>query len=426
MKDVAIKVENLSKRYRIGLKEETKDTLFGALGSILKSPFQNLKRLKKLTSFNENKNESDDIIWALKDISFEVKRGEVLGIIGANGAGKSTLLKILAQITYPTSGRVELNGRVASLLEVGTGFHPELTGRENIYLNGTILGMTKKEIDFKLDKIIEFSGIEKFIDTPVKRYSSGMRVRLAFSVAAHLESDILLIDEVLAVGDSDFRKKAIGKMNEISTNDDRTIVFVSHNMAAVSSICNSAMLLNNGELEFIGNKLDTIECYLSNNSNIVAIKEWNIRNAPGGNRFKFLKVSITPTKGEKINISSGIKLEFECLNKLKNAAVDISFNIFTQDMITVLHHGHLISEPKHLKPGKYKLIAEIPPFILNEGQFYLEVFSGLSGQEKIAIINDYIQFEVAGSKVDHIPRTLPGIIRPKINYYSDLLEIDHT
>ena len=247
MKDFAIKVENLSKRYRIGLKEETKDTLFGALGSILESPFQNLKRLKKLTSFNKNKNESDDIIWALKDISFEVKKGEVLGIIGPNGAGKSTLLKIIAQITYPTSGMVKLDGRVASLLEVGTGFHPELTGRENIYLNGTILGMTKKEIDQKFDEIVGFSDIEKFIDTPVKRYSSGMGVRLGFSVAAHLDPEILLIDEVLAVGDLEFQQKCLQKIDDIGANG-RTVIFVSHNIRSISALSNKCLLIENGKI----------------------------------------------------------------------------------------------------------------------------------------------------------------------------------
>lgn len=261
MSDIAIKVENISKRYRIGLKEEIKDTLVGALGSILKSPFDNLQKLKKLTMFQNGGGDQDDIIWALKDISFEVKRGEVIGLIGANGVGKSTLLKILAQITHPTSGRVELIGRVASLLEVGTGFHPELTGRENIYLNGTILGMTKKEIDIKLDEIIDFSGVGKFIDTPVKKYSSGMRVRLAFSVAAHLDPEILLIDEVLAVGDAEFQKKCLGKMENIS-KQGRTILFVSHNMAAVENICSRSILIDEGKILIDDDTKMVISSYL--------------------------------------------------------------------------------------------------------------------------------------------------------------------
>ena len=261
MNDIAIKVENLSKRYRIGLKEKTNDTFSGALGSILKSPFENIKKLKKLTKFDDE-NSCDDIIWAVKDVSFEVKKGEVMGIIGANGAGKSTLLKILAQITHPTSGRVELNGRIASLLEVGTGFHPELTGRENIYLNGTILGMTKKEIDRKFDQMIDFSGVEKFIDTPVKRYSSGMRVRLAFSVAAHLEPEILLIDEVLAVGDAEFQKKCLGKIEDISKKG-RTILFVSHNMAAVQNICARCILIDEGTIMIDDDAETVIASYLN-------------------------------------------------------------------------------------------------------------------------------------------------------------------
>ena len=266
MSDIAIKVENISKRYRIGLKEETKDTFVGAMGSILKSPLGNLKKLKKLTQFSNDNKKHDDIIWALKDVSFEVKKGEVIGIIGANGAGKSTLLKILAQITHPTSGRVELNGRVASLLEVGTGFHPELTGRENIYLNGTILGMTKKEIDSKLEEIIDFSGVEKFIDTPVKRYSSGMRVRLAFSVAAHLDPEILLIDEVLAVGDAEFQKKCLGKMDEVAKGG-RTVLFVSHNMGAVEQLCENSMLICKGKMIFEGRTGVAIRNYFSSSLN---------------------------------------------------------------------------------------------------------------------------------------------------------------
>lgn len=246
MSDSAIKVENISKAYRIGIKEQRHDTLGATIASWVKSPFRNFQKLKSLSNFDNR--DDQDIFWALKDVNFEVKRGEVLGIIGKNGAGKSTLLKILSRITEPTDGRIEIYGRVASLLEVGTGFNPELTGRENVYLNGTILGMTKKEIEVKFDEIISFSGVEKFIDTPVKRYSSGMKVRLAFAVAAHLEPEILIIDEVLAVGDAEFQKKCMGKMNELSKGEGRTVLFVSHSMAAIKDLCSSCILLNNGKI----------------------------------------------------------------------------------------------------------------------------------------------------------------------------------
>ena len=245
LKDFAIKAEKISKCYRIGLKEEMHDSIAGAVFDFLKSPLKNYRKYRSLYKFEEIKNgnpntSAADIIWALKDVSFEVKQGEVLGIIGRNGAGKSTLLKILCKITDPTSGVAEIRGRVSSLLEVGTGFHPELTGRENIYLNGTILGMTKKEVDHKFDEIVDFSGMEKFIETPVKRYSSGMKVRLAFSVAAHLEPEILLIDEVLAVGDADFQKKCLSKMEDVG-QEGRTVLFVSHNMPAITRLCKRAI-----------------------------------------------------------------------------------------------------------------------------------------------------------------------------------------
>ena len=211
MSDTVITVQNLSKRYRIGLKETMHYTLGSAVSDFVTRPVKNLARLRRLTAFGEDGNESEDIIWALKDVSFEVDAGETVGIIGPNGAGKSTLLKILSRITEPTGGRVEIRGRVSSLLEVGTGFHPELTGRENVYLNGAVLGMTRKEIAGKFDEIVDFSGVEKFIDTPLKRYSTGMQVRLAFSVAAHLDPEVLLVDEVLSVGDAEFQRKVPGQ-----------------------------------------------------------------------------------------------------------------------------------------------------------------------------------------------------------------------
>lgn len=264
---LAIRVENLGKRYRIGLKEKTHDTFAGAFASYIMRPIKNFQAFRRLYRFEKEgphhalNNGSRDTIWALRDVSFDVKIGETVGVIGRNGAGKSTLLKILSKITDPTTGRASTRGRISSLLEVGTGFHPELTGRENIYLNGTILGMRKFEIDRKLDEIIDFSGIEKFIDTPVKRYSSGMSVRLAFSVAAHLEPEILIVDEVLAVGDAAFQTKCLGRM-DAAAKSGRTILFVSHNMAAVTNLCIKSILLENGRVKNVGPTKTVIEEYL--------------------------------------------------------------------------------------------------------------------------------------------------------------------
>jgi lipopolysaccharide transport system ATP-binding protein len=251
MTDIAIKVENLSKLYHIGLTQNRHDTLRDQLVSSASRMFRR----------RDSQDEADKI-WALKNISFQVKHGEVLGVIGRNGAGKTTLLKILSRITEPTSGRAVINGRIASLLEVGTGFHPELTGRENIFLNGAILGMAHKEINWKFDEIVDFSGVEKFLDTPVKRYSSGMYVRLAFAVAAHLLTEILVIDEVLAVGDIEFQKKCLSKMGNVA-HEGRTIIFVSHNMGAVSNLCNKGLLLTNGTTSTYGDTQQVITNYLN-------------------------------------------------------------------------------------------------------------------------------------------------------------------
>jgi lipopolysaccharide transport system ATP-binding protein len=288
MSDIAISVQNLSKRYRIGLKERVPDTFVGALTSWLKSPLANYRQLHKLSDFRDDPLDKqghelgatpDDVLYALRDISFDIKKGEVVGIIGRNGAGKSTLLKILSRITEPTSGRVEVHGRVASLLEVGTGFHPELTGRENIYLNGTILGMRKAEIDRKFDEIVAFSEIEKFLDTPVKRYSSGMYVRLAFAVAAHLEPEILIVDEVLAVGDAAFQKKCLGKMQDVSRNEGRTVLFVSHNIPALQAICRRGLMLGSGRVVVDEDMNVAVRRYLSKGATSAADSgERNYRN----------------------------------------------------------------------------------------------------------------------------------------------------
>lgn len=311
MSDIAISVENLSKAYRIGPKEQRHETLVGAVSSFVRSPLENFRNLRKLSTFddmpgnggNGNHIQPSDVIWALKDISFEVKRGEAIGIIGRNGAGKSTLLKILSRITEPTTGQARIYGRVGSLLEVGTGFHPDLTGRENVYLNGTILGMKKREIDRRFDEIVDFSGVEKFLDTPVKRYSSGMRVRLAFSVAAHLEPEILIVDEVLAVGDAEFQKQCLGKMDEVA-DSGRTVLFVSHNMAAVGQLCDRCITLQGGGVHFDGGVKEGIEAYFKSigraNSAAIVVFDGSGKQSPS-KQGSIKKVEIRDESGHHRN-----------------------------------------------------------------------------------------------------------------------------
>lgn len=299
MPDQAITVANLSKRYRIGVKEERQDTAFGAIGAWLKSPVTNYKQLRKLSKFDDEGSISEDVIWALRGVSFDVRQGEVVGIVGRNGAGKTTLLKIIARITEPTSGRIVYRGRVSSLLEVGTGFHPELTGRENVYLNGTILGMSKGEIDRKFQEIVDFSGVEKFIDTPVKRFSSGMQVRLAFAVAAHLEPEILLVDEVLAVGDAAFQRKCLGKLDDVAT-EGRTVLFVSHNVGQMRRLCRRGIWLSYGACMYDGGIDDAIAAYQASLAEDLSktisaprrketpnhgFKSWRIANSPSNEPY---------------------------------------------------------------------------------------------------------------------------------------------
>jgi lipopolysaccharide transport system ATP-binding protein len=375
MSDIAIKVNGLSKRYRIGLKEEVHDTLVGAVISFIKSPLKNFKQLRRLSSFEDGQDE-EDVIWALRDVSFEVKKGEVVGVIGRNGAGKSTLLKILSGITFPTTGRAEINGRVASLLEVGTGFHPELTGRENVYLNGTILGMTRKEIDRKFDEIVDFSGVKKFIDTPVKRYSSGMRVRLAFSVAAHLEAEILLIDEVLAVGDVEFQKKCLGKMDEVARRG-RTVLFVSHNMDAIRSLTESCIYLSVGEKMEHARTDQIVEQYLGDIINQRTYSGGNLdyfrrQSSPEYRTCFFTNIFVNESLGElsKVEMGSKLKVVFEIhveqeihganltmiLKNFQGQRVVIFFS-WDQEFSLFLSKGsHQISllvDDLHLAPGLY-------------------------------------------------------------------------
>lgn len=365
--DILIKVENLKKLYRLGLQEDQHGTIAEAVMSWIKSPLKNFKKLKGLSSI---KDESDrDVLIALKDINFELKRGEILGVVGKNGAGKSTLLKLISRITKPTEGEITINGRVASLLEVGTGFHPELTGRENVYLNGTILGMKKKEIDEKLDEIIEFSGVERFLDTPVKRYSSGMTVRLAFAVAAHLDPEILIIDEVLAVGDVEFQRKCLGKMGDVSRSG-KTVLFVSHNMGAVAELCTRAILLEKGELVFKGSTTDVIQRYLEgqdysefgvdssllevNKSAVCNLTAVQMVNAEGKEKYQF-DLKETFVLEFEYEIQSDIS-SFDNAVVFKRNGIAV-FNSFDVDQIDI----------EDRNAGKYKIRFKVPAFFIKEG-----------------------------------------------------------
>jgi len=387
-KDIAIKVENLSKIYRIGVKAQMHDSFGATIFSFIKSPIDNYRKYRALYRFDDFDSENlqdpntnhSDIIWALRDVSFEVKSGEVLGIIGRNGAGKSTLLKILCKISDPTRGQAEIRGRVSSLLEVGTGFHQELSGRDNVYLNGTILGMKKWEVDQKFDEIVGFSGVEKFIDTPVKRYSSGMRVRLAFAVAAHLEPEILLIDEVLAVGDADFQKKCLKKMEDIGQRG-RTVLFVSHNMSAITRLCERAILLDKGAVMEDGPSQPVVRHYLTSESGTPALREWrDPAKAPRGKVARLRAVRVRTEDGqvvESVDIDQpvGIEMEYEVLKP--GSKLMPHYHVYNEEGVEVFcaHDTDPAWRDRPRPEGRYKSSAWIPGNLLSEGTLYVN--SGL-------------------------------------------------
>ncbi|AUP78183.1 ABC transporter ATP-binding protein [Flavivirga eckloniae] len=360
--DTILKVENLSKQYRLGLIGT------GTISHDLNRWWYKIRGKEdpylKIGDVNDRSTKGNsDYVWALKDIGFEVKKGQVLGIIGKNGAGKSTLLKILSKVTSPTTGKIKTRGRIASLLEVGTGFHSEMTGRENIFLNGAILGMTKKEIRSKIEEIIAFSGCERYIDTPVKRYSSGMTVRLAFAVAAFLEPEILVIDEVLAVGDAEFQKKAIGKMKDIAKGEGRTVLFVSHNMSAIKSLCTEAILIDKGRVIYRGTPEDTVDEYLKTEkkSNVLN-KEWSIEEAPGSADCKLLGVRANVPE-KSLFISNDLELEFNIENLSdKERDLNISIVFYTSSETPAFN---VISDVYKCNTGKFTITAIIPKNLLN-------------------------------------------------------------
>ena len=378
--DIALAAEHLSKCYRIGLKEDLEDTIGASIWKLLKSPLHNYRKYRSLYTFGDSEagegQAPADILWALKDVSFEIKVGEIVGIIGLNGAGKSTLLKILSRITEPTGGRALIRGKVSSLLEVGTGFHPELTGRENVYLNGTILGMAKKEIEKKFDAIVDFSGIEKFIDTPAKRYSSGMRLRLAFAVAAFLEPEILLIDEVLAVGDAQFQKKCLNKMEDIS-GGGRTVLFVSHNMQAVTRLCPRSILLNGGRVQAEGPSAHIVSIYMESEKGTRPEYRWPERQeAPGDAVVRLCAVRVrtqegTVTDAFDIGKPVGLEMEYEVLEP--GHAFMAYFRVINEEGVyvftTIENDRSWKQQPR--PPGRYISTAWIPGNFMAEGVFYV-------------------------------------------------------
>ncbi|HKV42336.1 MAG TPA: ABC transporter ATP-binding protein [Blastocatellia bacterium] len=379
-----ISVESLGKKYVIGRQRQPYSTLREALVRAAVSPFDWLRSATRKANLEIPASPSSKFeeFWALKDVSFEVKQGEVLGIIGRNGAGKSTLLKILSRITEPTMGRVRIRGRVASLLEVGTGFHPELTGRENIFLNGAILGMSKAEIKRKFDEIIAFAEIERFLDTPVKRYSSGMYVRLAFAVAAHLEPEILLVDEVLAVGDASFQTKCLGKMSDVAS-DGRTVLFVSHNMRAVTTLCPRAVLLDQGLLASDGNTAAVTNAYLATagiSASAILERNWDgVGQGPGNDLVRFHRVSVVQPAEAKtgtITMSTPFGIEVQYWNLRPDHDFHLDIVLYTEDGSPAFESYSVDQQPVPSGPpcaGLFRSTCFIPGDLLNEGTYRIRI-----------------------------------------------------
>jgi lipopolysaccharide transport system ATP-binding protein len=370
MSKTVISVENLTKRYDLGVIGT------GTLSRDLNRWWARVRHqpdpYTKIGKEDPFKRRGESIL-ALNDVSFTVQQGEALGIIGKNGAGKSTLLKILSRVTAPTSGVVKVKGRIGSLLEVGTGFHPELTGRENIFLNGAILGMRKEEVGKKFDEIVDFSGVEKFIDTPVKRYSSGMYVRLAFAVAAHLDPEILVVDEVLAVGDAEFQKKCLGKMGDVA-GEGRTVLFVSHNMTAIQNLCNRSLVLKQGTKEFDGETSEAVFRYLKTSSISKTEVVWDDHNAPGNDKVKLLKAWIkkpnSPEIKEIFSVEDDLEIDISFVNLIEGETVlDITLHLRDERNNLVFVTGSGGKSEKRLNQGRYKMTCKIPKHLLNQGTY---------------------------------------------------------
>jgi lipopolysaccharide transport system ATP-binding protein len=406
-----ISVENLSKFYH--------------LGKIGTGSFrQDLKRwwatsiLKKSEPFFLDSEEDRNCLWALRDVSFEVREGEVLGIIGKNGAGKSTLLKILSGIIQPTEGRIVGRGKINSLLEIGTGFHDELSGRENIYLNGHFLGMSRAEINSKFDEIVAFSGVERFLDTPVKRYSSGMYMRLAFAVAAHLEPDILIVDEVLAVGDAEFQQKCLGKMHDVSLKQGRTIIYVSHNLPSVANLCNRTLYLEKGRVTALGPSAEVINTYLTNHQKRLSCQRWDhVENAPGANGVKVNFVELVPhlkDRNEGVDIRTPITVRFRFWNFVQDQNICVGLHLFTvnRECIFDVH-----SKPQRYKRGLVEGECQIPGNFLNDGSYYFSLIFVKDTSVELFYLEECLSFDVEDYREEmNWYGKWQGYVRPRFSF----------
>lgn len=416
----AIEVHDLSKLYRLG------EVGTGTLSHDLKRWWHRIQGKEdpflKLGQTNRRDQQGGEYVWALKDINFDVKQGEVLGIVGKNGAGKSTLLKILSRVTAPTTGVLKARGRIASLLEVGTGFHPELTGRENVFLNGAILGMTKHEIRRKFDEIVAFAGVERYIDTPVKRYSSGMYVRLAFGVAAHLESEILIVDEVLAVGDAEFQNKCLGKMKDVSTSEGRTVLFVSHNMGAVRNLCTQGLLMQHGTVVKQGETADIIDAYLSGGSDAERTLQWEPGAEPTKDELTVLKVQVLDDKRRIDNIITNqepllVDIDYRLSEPVRELRVTVSLH--TSDGVHIFSTSDYLfqSEDRVRAAGTYKSTCIIPGKLLNAGAYTITIDFDVP-MNRALIMGIPVRFTVTELFYNQLGKTIsskpPGVIHPEI------------
>jgi len=433
MSKTVIRVEHLSKQYRLG------QIGTGSLGHDLNRWWHQVRGKEdpylKIGEANDRTVKGNsEYVWALQDINFEVKQGEVLGIIGRNGAGKSTLLKILSRTTSPTTGSVKIKGRVASLLEVGTGFHPELSGRDNIFLNGAILGMSKREIKTKFDEIVDFAGVERYIDTPVKRYSSGMYVRLAFAVAAHLEPEILIVDEVLAVGDAEFQKKCLGKIGEVSKGEGRTVLFVSHNLAAITSLCNNCILLNKGILEKAGATVEIIDKYVMSGKSFegeIMGKDINYKQSYQWAKFKAIRTSSIKGISNSFGINEEIKVELEYEVLRDGEIIQPSIHILDNmgNCIFATFNGtsvNVTKDPFYDKPlekGIYNAVCTIPAFFLNDMSYLISCFLVPKVKSEMAIVTEALSLSIIETGEMRMEYTGDwiGLIRPKLNWISSKL-----